>query len=710
MHLNPRYSKLFKMISIFHPNFAQHPRAHCIPKAQPNAADSIALEVVIDVQGDMRSLDKTIETIVRQSFQAWKLWVRAPQAPENLAKDPRIEFLLSDQLLILSAPYVMSLNAGTLLEPTYFEKCVWHLESHPKMQAVRSRVVRYGARQGLELHQTLPLEQDSEGIVFRYTEASECSGKLEIFKFGIIEEHLLWVSRETSCKFSRSLSKSELPKLELPKARHYQFNSQEFSWSAPAKKERPRVLLILPWVTMGGSDKFNLDLVEQLSANGWDITISTTLRDPHNWLSEFSRYTDDIFAMSYFLNPGDHPRFLSHLMSTRQPDVVLTSHSEFGYLILPYLKALHPQALYLDYCHIETFDWMNGGYPNYAVRRQNVLDLNIVSSEHLKRWMAARGGAVGKIEVAYTNIDTARWKPDPEVRARIRSALTVPDEVPVLLYACRVVAQKQPQIFAGVVHTLANRGHRFLAVVAGDGELREWLEAYVQQHRLEKYVRFLDQLTNEQIQAVMSGSDIFFLPSEWEGISLAVFEAMSMELAIVGADVGGQRELVTPDCGVLIQRGTPEEELVRYVTALEPLLANPTAGRMMGKAARSRVQQNFELKQMGRRIVELFQRAAQVREIAPTRSVSVEQAISVAQMALRYVEVTEEINVKLAEYRQFTQSQPDSETLEQEELALAGKIEKETTEFNALLAKIKEVEDRHLLMRSALEQALGQIS
>ena len=36
---------------------------------------------------------------------------------------------------------------------------------------------------------------------------------------------------------------------------------------------------------------------------------------------------------------------------------------------------------------------------------------------------------------------------------------------------------------------------------------------------------------------------------------------MAMEVVPVGADVGGQRELVTPECGVLVKRGSNEERI-----------------------------------------------------------------------------------------------------------------------------------------------------
>jgi len=50
----------------------------------------------------------------------------------------------------------------------------------------------------------------------------------------------------------------------------------------------------------------------------------------------------------------------------------------------------------------------------------------------------------------------------------------------------------------------------------------------------------------------MAAADILLLPSVNEGLAIVLLEALAMELVPVAADVGGQRELLTPDCGFLI--------------------------------------------------------------------------------------------------------------------------------------------------------------
>lgn len=379
---------------------------------------------------------------------------------------------------------------------------------------------------------------------------------------------------------------------------------------APALGDaRKRLLLVFPWLTMGGADKFNRRLVEQLSARGWELTIATTLRGDNSWLPEFARFTPDIFVPQHFLRSIDVPVFLRYLIESRKPDAVLMSNSELGYWLLPYLQAHCPQPAYLDYVHMEEDYWKNGGYPRYTASARDELDLSIVSSEHLKRWVVSRGGNPAKIEVATTNEDASEWKPDAGVRAKVREELAIGIDTPVLLYAGRICLQKQPRVFAAAIRKLAAQKGEFVALVAGDGADRGILEALLSDLIDRQVVRMLGAVPNARMKELCAASDIFFLPSQWEGISLAIYEAMSSGLAIVGADVGGQKELVTPDTGDLVPRSDEATESSRYAEVLARLIGDATLRSSMGRAARERIEKHYQLSHMGDRMESLIGRA-----------------------------------------------------------------------------------------------------
>ena len=115
----------------------------------------------------------------------------------------------------------------------------------------------------------------------------------------------------------------------------------------------------------------------------------------------------------------------------------------------------------------------------------------------------------------------------------------------------------------------------------------------------------------------MAASDVFFLPSRYEGIALTLYEALACGLPVVGARVGGQAELVTKDVGILVDPSNPEEETVRYADALASLLSNADRRRAMGVAARARIVTDFRLEQMGERMNRLLEHAIELHRSAP---------------------------------------------------------------------------------------------
>jgi glycosyltransferase involved in cell wall biosynthesis len=384
---------------------------------------------------------------------------------------------------------------------------------------------------------------------------------------------------------------------------------QDIPFANPIKKKKMRMLAILPWMAMGGADKFNVDALTLLSERGYEISIATTLPANYAWFRHFARLTPDIFILPHFLRFNDYHRFLHYLIRSRNIDLVLISNSELGYKCLPYLRARCPETTFVDYCHMEEEYWHNGGHPRSAVVYQEMLDLNIVSSQHLKDWMVGRGADPARIETCYTNIDAELYAPNANLRSITRADLHIPPDIPVLLYAGRLCEQKQPKVFAPVMRELKERKLRFICLVAGDGEDRRWLSRYLGRHRLKGHVRMLGAVKHERMQALLAASDIFFLPSKMEGISLAIYEAMSMGVVPVGADVGGQRELVTPDCGVLVKRGSHQDEIAAYSDILENLITSPERRTSMGNAARDRVCTQFKLEQMGERMHQLLELA-----------------------------------------------------------------------------------------------------
>lgn len=83
---------------------------------------------------------------------------------------------------------------------------------------------------------------------------------------------------------------------------------------------------------------------------------------------------------------------------------------------------------------------------------------------------------------------------------------------------------------------------KVLAVLVGDGGLREELEALCANLKLCNHVVFMGK--RDDVPNILAASDIFVLPSLWERLSLAVVEAWMAGLPVVVSQVDGLAEIV----------------------------------------------------------------------------------------------------------------------------------------------------------------------
>jgi len=572
-----------------------------------------------------------------------------------------------------------------LLEPTAVEKWCWYLESHPERAFVKGHTVQFGASECLWsrcfhegraflkqnlVNPTAAVRKEVHAAVQGYDEADR--GGLMDWDFwlrcanagfwgGTVPEYLDWYRRRPSHHdlwadfddgtrqraYGRRL-RHKYPRLwngGFPEPSARDLGPQSFLDELPCENRlqpgKRRILLLTAWMCLGGADRFNLDLLQQMTKRGWQVTIAATLEGEHDWLAEYARYTPDCFILHHFLSPRDYPRFLRYLIHSRQVDAVLITHSELGYELLPYLRAHAPHVTYVDYCHIEEEAWKAGGYPRMAAESQPMLDLNIVSSHHLKGWMTRHGADPDRIRVCTTNVDTDLWRPDAAERVAVRRELGVDESTPLVLFAGRLHPQKQPAVLAETLWHLSRENLPFVAVLAGDGPERPWLEAWLMKRGLQHRVRLLGAVPNPRLQRLMRAADVFFLPSQWEGIALTFFEAMASGLPVVGADVGGQRELVTPECGVLIPRSTEKAEARRYAEVLAELLRNPVRRRALGEAGRKRTADFFRLEEMGNGMRALLDEADRLRQCHPRPGVPLGMARQCARQAAECIRLSQ---------------------------------------------------------------------
>ncbi len=130
--------------------------------------------------------------------------------------------------------------------------------------------------------------------------------------------------------------------------------------------------------------------------------------------------------------------------------------------------------------------------------------------------------------------------------------------------------------------------------VVGNGPLAESLRERAERLGLAGDPRFKLLPFVPPVERYLRVLDVFVLPSDWEGLPIAVLEALACGVPQVATDVGGTSEAVTDDTGVLILPGDADA----LTEALVALLQDGERRRRMAEASILRHRCAFTLERM----------------------------------------------------------------------------------------------------------------
>jgi glycosyltransferase involved in cell wall biosynthesis len=127
-------------------------------------------------------------------------------------------------------------------------------------------------------------------------------------------------------------------------------------------------------------------------------------------------------------------------------------------------------------------------------------------------------------------------------------------------------------------------------MLVGDGPQRAALEALVDELGVRAQVELPGFRTD--VSELLARADVFLMSSHYEGISIALLEAMRAGLPAVATRVGGIPETVLPQrTGLLVESGDTEA----FADAMTTLAASPELRRKLGNAAKEFQHQEFSL-------------------------------------------------------------------------------------------------------------------
>ncbi len=161
--------------------------------------------------------------------------------------------------------------------------------------------------------------------------------------------------------------------------------------------------------------------------------------------------------------------------------------------------------------------------------------------------------------------------------------------------------QKGHAVLIAALGAIATRVPRLHVLLVGEGELSDDIRMQVEDAGLTGRVHFLG--SRRDVPALLAASDSFVLPSLWEGLPVALVEAMASALPVVATAVSGTRQvMIDGETGFLV----PPDDAPALARAIVELLSDPARASEMGVAGRRRVVTHFGAAAQAEHLATLF--------------------------------------------------------------------------------------------------------
>lgn len=229
----------------------------------------------------------------------------------------------------------------------------------------------------------------------------------------------------------------------------------------------------------------------------------------------------------------------------------------------------------------------------------------VALSGQIESYLTERVGiAASRVERICNGVDTLRFRPASTRQAVAGSPFEDPDLVIVGTVGRLQTVKDQLNLVRAVAiaRGQGEAGARLRLVIAGDGPQRAEVEAEIAATGIGDITWLAG--ARSDVPEVMRALDIFALPSQAEGISNTILEAMASGLPVVATEVGGNAELVVEgETGALVPAQDPHamaQALLRYT-------ADAALRQSHGTAGRQRVERNFSIDNMVARYTRLYE-------------------------------------------------------------------------------------------------------
>lgn len=560
------------------------------------------------------------------------------------------------------AEIIIPLDADDLIQPNFFEYVYWGLYFHPKAAWCYTDSVGFGTQQYLWKKEFSSAYMKVNNILvctaaIRKTAILSVGGYPEK-QHAFDEDWALWLlllqkryypvhlastgfwyrrtdnGMSAAVRSNKGLEKKsddtikeladgiteEVTAIEYPRAsKTNQFirpKLSDFDRKVFQEHKKIHVMMLIPWMEMGGADLFNLDIVKRIRKEDFEISILSTVAGESTWRQRFEEYVTDLFELPTFLDIENYAEFISYFIRSREIDVIFLSNSYYGYYLVPWLRKYFPEVAIIDYVHMEEWYWRNGGYARTSGVMGGILEKTYVCNERTRQVLINDFDRdKDSVETLYIGVDHEKYNAEYVESGMIRNKFGIENDRKIVLFPCRMHPQKRPFFMLEIAEQVKRKMPDIAFIVVGDGPQLAELQETAQKRNLEGRAYFAGRA--EDMLPYYKDADLTLICSLKEGLALTAYESLSMGVPVISSDVGGQKELIDQAVGRIIpleqdeekdldNRDFSEHEIAAYTDAIIALLQDREQYMQMKRACRERIEKQFSSDMMIHKLEHIF--------------------------------------------------------------------------------------------------------
>ncbi len=369
-----------------------------------------------------------------------------------------------------------------------------------------------------------------------------------------------------------------------------------------------KILLLGTNITTGGAQKVLLDLANWLEQEGIQVS-ALFFYDKDGllpeWQSQSKFHLDCLHAWAVNDKPFKRANRLLkgwlrlvRVMKEEQYDGVVTFTHDSNILGLP--------AAWL--AKIPARWGSHHGYPNLSkikilVHRwviNSKLSTGLVAVSEFTRDRALQEGLKPtKIRLIRNGIETEKLSNlDP---GNTLKDLNIPLNARVILSVGRLVASKGHEFLVRAAPAVLASHPNVVFCIAGDGPFRRSLELMINSLKISKNFRLLGN--RKDIPILLSASDLFVMPSIYEGLPISLLEAMASGVPVICTAIPAVTNIIKDGENGRLVVLQDEDELSQ---AIIELLDDPEKSKRLAMQAQELVRSTFSLANMGKAYQDLI--------------------------------------------------------------------------------------------------------